>query len=64
MNKVIKLKKQTKTSESDSIKQLDSELKNLDESIDCLYVRLDGRISKIDKVFSRLEEHYSDNKKL
>ena len=55
MNKVIKLKKQPKTSESDSIKQLNSKLNKLDKKIDNLYVRLDGHINKIDKVYSRLE---------
>ena len=48
MNKVIKLKKQPKTSESDSIKQLNSKLNKLDKKIDNLYVRLDGHINKID----------------
>ena len=38
MNKVIKLKKQPKTSESDSIKQLNSKLNKLDKKIDNLYV--------------------------
>ena len=47
MNKVIKLKKQPKTSESDSIKQLNSKLNKLDKKIDNLYVRLDGHINKI-----------------
>ena len=51
MNKVIKLKKQPKTSESDSIKQLNSKLNKLDKKIDNLYVRLDGHINKIDKVY-------------
>ena len=50
MNKVIKLKKQTKTSESDSIKQLNIKLNKLDK--------------KIDKVYSRLEEHFSGIEKL
>ena len=45
MNKVIKLKKQTKTSESDSIKQLNSKLNKLDKKIDNLYLRLDGHIN-------------------
>ena len=47
MNKVIKLKKQPKTSESDSIKQLNSKLNKLDKKIDNLYVRLDGHINKL-----------------
>ena len=47
MNKVIKLKKQPKTSESDSIKQLNSKLNKLDKKIDNLYVRLDGHLSLI-----------------
>ena len=64
MNKVIKLKKQPKTRESDSIKQLNSKLNKLDKKIDNLYVRLDGHINKIDKVYSRLEEHFSGIEKL
>ena len=64
MNKVIKLKKQSKTSDSDSIKQLNSKLNKLDKKTDNLYERLDGHINKIDKVYSRLEEHFSGIEKL
>lgn len=64
MNKVIKLKKQSKTSDSDSIKQLNIKLNKLDKKIDNLYERLDGHINKIDKVYSRLEEHFSGIEKL
>ena len=64
MNKVIKLKQQSKSSDSDSIKQLNSKLNKLDKKIDNLYERLDGHINKIDKVYSRLEEHFSGIEKL
>ena len=52
MNKVIKLKKQTKTSESDSIKQLNSKLNKLDKKIDKVYSRLEEHLSGIEKLLS------------
>ena len=64
MNKVIKMKKQTKSSETDAVKQLNSKLNKLDKKIDVLYERLDGHIVKIDKVYSRLEQHFSGIEKL
>ena len=47
MNKVIKLKKQPKTSESDSIKQLNSKLNKLDK------VNLGGDVKPVLKSLSR-----------
>ena len=64
MNKVIKMKKQTKSSETDAVKQLNNKLNKLDKKIDVLYERLDGHIVKIDKVYSRLEQHFSGIEKL
>ena len=64
MNKVIKLKKQSKTSDSDSIKQLNSKLNKLDKKIDNLYERLDGHINKIDKVKPEIKNTVNSKNKI